>query len=241
MNTLKLKKSLQIDDIISYAELVTEEGQNLQRGMNYNVGADYSIFLMSVRRNAPYADVIDETTGTIIYEGHDASKNHAKNPKSIDQPFFTPNGTITENGKFFIAAQSYKMRLTEEAHKVKIYEKLQNGVWSYKGFFNLVDAQYIYNGSRKVFKYYLQPVIIKSLRKPKIIPFTRLIPTEVKIEVWQRDRGRCVKCGSTVNLHYDHDIPFSKGGASLTAKNVRILCMKCNLEKSAKIMSLLAI
>ena len=33
----------------------------------------------------------------------------------------------------------------------------------------------------------------------------------MKVEVWRRDRGQCVQCGSTKNLHYDHDIPFSKG------------------------------
>ncbi|MCX8106660.1 MAG: HNH endonuclease [Ignavibacterium album] len=42
---------------------------------------------------------------------------------------------------------------------------------------------------------------------------------------------------STKNLHFDHDLPFSKGGTSLTAENVRILCMKCNLSKSNKILS----
>ncbi|MFZ0452734.1 MAG: hypothetical protein WCE54_04390 [Ignavibacteriaceae bacterium] len=38
-----------------------------------------------------------------------------------------------------------------------------------------------------------------------------MIPTSVKVEVWARDKGRCVLCGSTENLHYDHDLPFSKG------------------------------
>src|SRR5437773_6116168 len=55
-------------------------------------------------------------------------------------------------------------------------------------------------------------------------------------EVWRRDRGQCVQCGSTKNLHFDHDIPFSKGGSSLSATNVRLLCAKHNLEKSDKIL-----
>jgi hypothetical protein len=38
-----------------------------------------------------------------------------------------------------------------------------------------------------------------------------LIPTPVKVEVWRRDRGQCVQCGSTKNLHFDHNIPSSKG------------------------------
>jgi hypothetical protein len=36
---------------------------------------------------------------------------------------------------------------------------------------------------------------------------------------------------------FDHDLLYSKGGTSLTAANVRILCMKHNLKKSDKILS----
>lgn len=57
------------------------------------------------------------------------------------------------------------------------------------------------------------------------------IPEEVKHEVWRRDAGKCAKCGSQENLEYDHIIPISQGGAS-TARNLQILCEKCNREKS---------
>jgi 5-methylcytosine-specific restriction endonuclease McrA len=40
------------------------------------------------------------------------------------------------------------------------------------------------------------------------------------------------------NLHLDHYIPFSKGGSSLTAANVRLLCAKHNLERSDKILTI---
>jgi len=56
------------------------------------------------------------------------------------------------------------------------------------------------------------------------------IPDEVKIFVWRRDGGRCVKCGSRKNLEFDHIIPLSKGGSN-TARNIRLLCEKCNREK----------
>jgi len=40
----------------------------LQKGMNFGVGRKYSVFLMSVRDNAPYADAIDPSTGMLTYE-----------------------------------------------------------------------------------------------------------------------------------------------------------------------------
>lgn len=60
------------------------------------------------------------------------------------------------------------------------------------------------------------------------------IPDDVKMLVWQRDRGRCVRCGSNTELQYDHIIPFSLGGAS-TAENLQILCGRCNRAKSNSI------
>lgn len=57
----------------------------------------------------------------------------------------------------------------------------------------------------------------------------------MKVEVWKRDKGKCVLCGDVKNLHYDHDLPFSKGGSSITEKNVRVLCATCNLKKGDKI------
>jgi len=64
---------------------------------------------------------------------------------------------------------------------------------------------------------------------------TRYITSKVKNEVYFRDKGKCVECGSSEELHFDHEIPFSKGGSS-TAKNVRLLCEQCNLKKHDKIM-----
>ena len=59
---------------------------------------------------------------------------------------------------------------------------------------------------------------------------TRYISKSVRREVWRRDRGRCVECGSRVNLEYDHIIPFSKGGSN-TGRNIQLLCQDCNRKK----------
>jgi 5-methylcytosine-specific restriction endonuclease McrA len=63
----------------------------------------------------------------------------------------------------------------------------------------------------------------------------RIIPSRVKLEVWQRDGGKCAICGSEDELHFDHILPFSKGGTSETAANVQLLCARHNLAKSARI------
>lgn len=230
---------MEVDDIISYHDLVTEEKAALQKGMNYGVGRKYSVFLMSVREGAPYADALDEVTGMLTYEGHDESQRKGgPDPKGIDQPLTTPKGSWTENGKFFRAAMDFKSGLREKPELIKVYEKISRGIWSYKGFFELIDANIVSEDRRKVFKFSLKPVERKSFGRVVELPHNRLIPTAVKVEVWRRDAGKCVQCGSTKNPHFDHDIPFSKGGSSLTAANVRLLCAKHNLEKSDKILAI---
>lgn len=62
----------------------------------------------------------------------------------------------------------------------------------------------------------------------------RHVPQDVKTAVWQRDGGKCVQCGATDYLEFDHIIPHAKGGAS-TVDNVQLLCRRCNLKKAAAI------
>lgn len=56
------------------------------------------------------------------------------------------------------------------------------------------------------------------------------IAQAVRIEVWQRDGGRCVECESQANLEFDHIIPFAMGGSN-TARNLQLLCGDCNRRK----------
>ena len=60
------------------------------------------------------------------------------------------------------------------------------------------------------------------------------IPEAIRAEVWRRDQGRCVNCGSKENLHFDHIIPVSRGGGT-SPKNLQLLCQSCNFTKGAKI------
>jgi hypothetical protein len=56
-------------------------------------------------------------------------------------------------------------------------------------------------------------------------PARTAISDAVKLFVFQRDGGRCVRCGKNVDLQFDHVTPVSLGGAS-TPENVQILCAR---------------
>lgn len=60
------------------------------------------------------------------------------------------------------------------------------------------------------------------------------IPQRTKDKVWNRDEGECTKCGSNIDLEYDHIKPVSAGGKS-TYRNLQLLCQSCNRSKGAKI------
>ncbi len=221
--------------IISYAEIIKREDLMLQRGMNFQIKHGYSIILMSVRKGAPYKDRWHEDSGLLEYEGHDEPKRSDIDPKTLDQPLQTSAGTLTENGKFFEAASGYKAG-KRKPEVVQVYEKITEGIWCDRGRYELIDATIVSDEVRKVCRFFLRPAKTPRANEP-LLKQTRVIPTAIKVEVWKRDQGHCVICGRNDNLHFDHDVPYSKGGSSITAKNVRLLCARHNLSKSDKIMT----
>ena len=226
------------NEVIPYLEMCRREGVSLQRGMNYELRDNHSVILMSVRPGAPYADRFEDDGATLIYEGHDIPTSAVNpNPKAVDQPEQSVRGNFTENGKFHKTAQEYKAgKRTPE--RVRVYEKIKQGIWSYNGVFHLVDSWRETSDGRKVFKFKLIAVEGEddfSIPVPEQSRPRRIIPTWVKLEVWKRDGGKCVKCGSTEDLHFDHIIPYSKGGSSTTSENIQLLCGKHNIQKHDKI------
>ena len=201
-------------NVVSYIDMCQKEGTSLQRGMNFRLKGHHSVILMSVRPNAPHHDEVQAERQS--------------------------GGTLTENGKFHQAAQRFKCG-EKGPDIVQVYEKIKAGIWTDNGFFHLVDSWIVNNGTRNVFKFKLAAVESVSDESAaeeipsRLVVRSRIIPTSVKLEVWARDGGKCVTCGASDELHFDHILPFSRGGTSVKVENVQLLCARHNLAKSAKI------
>ena len=201
-------------DVISHRQMCDAEKFNLQRGMNFRANGRYSIILMSQKDNAPYADKILNEGKILIYEGHDVPKNQAPFPKQVDQVSRTKSG-LTQNGKFEKAANLY-IKGQRPAELVKVYEKILDGIWVYNGMFELRGVYKKLVDGRNVFKFLLvstSEVVEQDNKKKNVlgdIDHNRIIPTDVKLEVWKRDRGMCVKCGSNTNPFRPHLTLFKR-------------------------------
>lgn len=93
------------------------------------------------------------------------------------------------------------------------------------GFYDLTDAYRAHDGKRNVFKFLLKPNFddikeVKEVEEFVDLEHNRMIPGEVQRKVYERDHGKCTQCGATENLHFDHILPFSKGGSSKVASNI---------------------
>ena len=77
---------------------------------------------------------------------------------------------------------------------------------------------------------------VEALENLEKLPSARRdrIPETVRLFVWQRDEGKCVKCGSAETLEFDHIIPFADGGSN-TERNIQLLCESCNRQKGKSV------
>ena len=79
---------------------------------------------------------------------------------------------------------------------------------------------------KKVF-FWLSLILITLLS----ISQGRYISLTTKKIVFSRDGGICKCCSSSLQLEYDHIVPFSCGGSNLPS-NIQLLCQRCNRSKS---------
>ena len=79
---------------------------------------------------------------------------------------------------------------------------------------------------------------------PAPVTPTRYIPADVKRAVWKRDEGQCTyvsphpekRCPSRHRIQIDHVVPFSLGGSSNCAGNLRLLCFSHNQYEAVRIL-----
>ena len=62
----------------------------------------------------------------------------------------------------------------------------------------------------------------------------KTLPSDVRKQVWERDEGKCTKCGSSEDIELDHIIPLAKGGSN-NKNNIQLLCAPCNRSKGSKV------
>lgn len=223
----------QIAEILSHHEMCSIEGMSLQHGMNFR--QDVSVFLMSRRPGAPYADSFEKDRSQLIYEGHDEPRRKGgPDPKGVDQPLHSSS----RNKKFFDAAIESRAGVRRRLY-VRVYEKLRRGIWVYNGTFSLEDAWIEEVKQRNVVKFGLSLLGAQVIPDAKAIAEsllqTRVIPSSIKQQVYKRDNGKCVLCGSKTNLHFDHELAYVHVGTSLHTANIRLLCATHNLRKGSRV------
>jgi len=104
---------------------------------------------------------------------------------------------------------------------------------SFRDQHSLLIKQYVLRRERQVEKMRREVEILESsesLERAAREP----IPENVRLFVWRRDKGQCVRCGSQERLEFDHIIPVVAGGSN-TERNIQILCESCNRAKSSTI------
>jgi hypothetical protein len=127
--------------------------------------------------------------------------------------------------------------LAPDLHQFIIYK---NHILSIEGFNGSLDEENVF---RIKHLYFIKEKGLNKIRK-EVEAFENLDTTRVtkrerlsdttRLFVWQRDGGRCVKCGKKEKLEFDHIIPVAEGGAN-TVRNIQLLCEGCNRTKGKNI------
>ena len=185
--------------IVSTAELAVREGMMLDKSLNFRDGAGVLSVMLVLLRDDGYREEWREEDSTLILEGHDSVAEGAQG-KVDDQLLMYASGNATENGKFYKAANAYKDGLRGSPLQVQVYEKLDSGVWFDKGIFNLINADYASDGTRKVARFHLVPA--DASLAERVSWCERMLPAAAKADAWKQSGGRCAMCRSEAGLHF---------------------------------------
>lgn len=121
------------------------------------------------------------------------------------------------------------LRTEQELNEVVAY------IHAFKSFMPLPQVKASEIESQKSSSESITPINASAMPKVSDLkPRREAIPRAVQREVWQRDGGKCVECGTREKLCFDHIVPFSRGGSN-TIRNLQLLCERCNLSKGNRI------
>jgi len=112
------------------------------------------------------------------------------------------------------------IRMTECAHLTEEEQKLET-------------AHFVLRHERRFKKLRQQLEAYRNLERAEASRREQ-ISDAVRLFVWQRDEGKCVKCGSKERLEFDHIIPIALGGSN-TERNIQLLCEACNRSKGTNV------
>ena len=138
---------------------------------------------------------------------------------SLDNPFPIGNGQLTFfRNQFFMAERAPRNDLDREEIVLRVKKFIYDQEVSLANLRSAVAN------------------IEAAIEYKKTGPKREKINDDVKLIVWARDGGACVRWGAKQNLHFDHIIPLAMGGGN-TEKNIQILCEVCNLKKAANLVT----
>lgn len=183
--------------------------------VHYFEGKVFAIDKEKYKRNSPY-------TQKLTIEEKYISNNTV---------YFFCNKKTKLDCYSFITAKFYYIWFNEFPYEVKISSSENDYT---KDELSILIKEKIYKENKKFEEIKKQVELYEKFETEPHQGKRTPIPEDVKFEVWRRDGGKCVYCGSNENLEFDHIIPFSKGGSN-TARNLQLLCQNCNRHKSDKI------
>lgn len=135
-----------------------------------------------------------------------------------------------------------QMMQRRETVPTKIAKKVRKTWWMFDGEFFVEDEDCTVEEAQTLILAEKKKRTLKLLKAQtqlgqanfQSIHVREPLPDHVKVFVWQRDGGKCVKCGSQRNLEFDHVVPLSLGGSN-TTRNIQLLCQDCNRTKGGSL------
>jgi hypothetical protein len=133
------------------------------------------------------------------------------------------------------------LRNADEPHSLKTFTLYKGDVWASMHGFSDCDWSSMIRRQAQV--NYDQPIELqqflsmcggREVSAKSVGTYRERIPEHVRFEVWRRDQGKCVRCGSRQKLEFDHIVPVAEGGSN-SARNIELLCESCNRRKGSRV------